>query len=92
MSVGWPEDTVESKITVHCQPFLNATVAGEYLGHECPGYSRAQEKSELPGESSPFSGGGRGTFRCVDQAALRCSPMVPAMIRLMFEPGPPRGG
>lgn len=34
----------------------------------------------------------RGTVRSVDQAAFRCSPMEPAMIRLIFDPGPPRGG
>ncbi len=51
-----------------------------------------KEKSELPGESSLFSGGGRGTVRSVDQAAFLCSPMEPAMIRLIFDPGPPRGG
>lgn len=59
----------------------------------------AKEKSELPGESSLFSEGGKGTgqgkaLSVGVQATLRSLPKVAGAMagRLTFEPGPPRGG
>lgn len=65
-----------------------------------------KEKGELPGESSPFSGGGERFFSLdfsrfcdassrsgrPDQAAFRSVPKVAMEGRLMLDPGPPRGG
>ena len=51
-----------------------------------------KKRASFRGKARSFQEGGRRTFRWIDQAALRCSPIVPAIMRLMFEPGPPRGG
>ena len=52
MSVASPQNMIEAKVIVPSQPLDNATVFGQYLGHECPSY---RNRSLEPNCNTPAS-------------------------------------